>query len=91
MNVAHKALQNIWIYLIFFSVVSQLKVIAYIVCTSRFISVIYSFSFSQLLHVLGHFMFNVIVTVLLNLSNYCNRAHIVRLFLTTIDNPNLVG
>lgn len=28
MNVAHKALQNNWIYLIFFSVVSQLKVIA---------------------------------------------------------------
>lgn len=28
MNVAHKALQNNWIYLIFFSVVSQLKAIA---------------------------------------------------------------
>lgn len=28
MNVAHRALQNNWIYLIFFSVVSQLKVIA---------------------------------------------------------------
>lgn len=48
MNVAHKALQNNWIYLIFFSVVSQLKVIVDGVVHEWFSISYYLFFFSQL-------------------------------------------
>ena len=77
MNVAHRALQNNWIYLIFFNVVSQLKVIANIVVYESFCVNYFIF-----------FMSVVIVIILLKLL-FSKSLHLY-LFLTPIDSPLLL-
>lgn len=72
MNVAHRALQNNWIYLIFFNVVSQLKVIANIVVYESFCA---NYSF---------FLMSVVIVIIL-LKLLFEPLHLC-LFLTPIDN-----
>lgn len=72
MNVAHRALQNNWIYLIFFNVVSQLKVIANIVVYESFCA---NYSF---------FLMSVVIVIIF-LKLLFESLHLC-LFLTPIDN-----
>lgn len=90
MNVAHKALHNNWIYLIFFNVVSLLKVIANGVESV----ILLLFFFSQLFNFQGHvtIIHVCIVKILCKLLNYCGSTcvYINHLFITPLDYPWLL-